>query len=171
MASNGSSKRRERQYSWVDPMAVRGKHFELSGLEFLRALASGELEHSPIAHTLGFRVTEAKEGSATIELEPAEFLYNAVGSVHGGAVTAIADSAMGFAVSTTLPASVGYTTLDLNIRFLRPVTEETGTIRATGYAEHSGRTTATARAEIRDSDDRLLASATARCMILRPESS
>lgn len=171
MTSESAEKRRDREYSWIDPLAVRNQHWELSGLEFVSALASGDIEHSPIAHTLGFRVAEAREGSATIELAPAEFLYNAVGSVHGGAIGAIADSAMGFAISTTLPAAVGYTTLDLNIRFLRPVTEETGTINAVGFAEHTGRTTATARAEITDANGRLLASATARCMILRPDGS
>lgn len=148
---------------------MRERHWELSGLDFVSGLASGEIEPSPIMRTLGFRVSAAEEGKVTIELEPDEFLYNAVGSVHGGVVTAIADSAMGFAVSTTLPATVGYTTLDLNVRFLRPVTEKTGTVVATGYTEHSGRTTATARAEITDTNGKLIASATSRCMILRPD--
>ncbi|GGC64709.1 PaaI family thioesterase [Hoyosella rhizosphaerae] len=160
-----AEKSRQRQYSWSDPHATHGQHVSLSGLDFISSLARGEIDHSPAAHTLGFRVTKAESGSATIDLTPSEYHYNAVGSVHGGILTSILDSAMGFAISTTLPPGVGYTSLDVTVQFIRAVTESTGTITATGTAQHTGKTTATALGEIRDSTDRLIATATTRCML------
>ncbi|WP_149360314.1 PaaI family thioesterase [Lolliginicoccus suaedae] len=162
---------RERTYTWSDPANTAGQHVSLSGLDFIRALADGTIDHSPSARTLGFRVVRAEHGTTTISLVPAEYHYNAVGTVHGGILTAILDSAMGFAISTTLPEKTGYTTLDLNTRFLRPVSIGTGPVEAIGIVEHTGRATATARGEIRTSDGKLCVSATTRCMLFRPDSS
>lgn len=158
---------RERTYTWTDPEATARRHTELSGLEFVTALLRGESENSPLSRTLGFTVTAAAPGRVELSLEPAEFLYNAVGSLHGGALSAVADTAMGFAVSTTLPARTGYTTLDLTVRFTRPATSGSGTVTVTGLAEHTGRRTAVARAEARDARGRLLATASSTCLILR----
>ncbi|WP_278314032.1 PaaI family thioesterase [Lolliginicoccus levis] len=162
---------RERAYTWSDPSNTAGQHVSLSGLEFIRGLAEGTIEHSPSARTLGFEVVRAEHGTTTIRLVPAEHHYNAVGTVHGGILTAILDSAMGFAVSTTLPEQTGYTTLDLNTQFLRPVSIDTGPIEATGIVVHTGRATATARGEIRTSQGKLCVTATTRCMLFRPGSS
>ncbi|MBD8506948.1 PaaI family thioesterase [Hoyosella sp. G463] len=162
---------RERTYTWSDPASTAGQHVSLSGLEFIRALAEGALDHSPSARTLGFRVVDAGHGTTTIRLVPAEYHYNAVGTVHGGILTAILDSAMGFAISTTLPEQTGYTTLDLNTQFLRPVSIRTGPIEAVGSVVHIGRATATARGEIRTSEGKLCATATTRCMLFRPDRS
>lgn len=139
----------------------------MSGLEFVTALLRGELENSPLSSTLGFRVSAARDGHVELALEPEEFLYNAVGSLHGGALSAVIDTAMGFAISTTLPQATGYTTLDLTMRFIRPVSADSGTLTVSGTAEHTGRRTAVARGEVRSSAGKLLASASCTCLVLR----
>lgn len=160
------STERQRTYSWNDPAPIAEANRSLSGLEFVRGLVDGTVPHHPTASTLGFRVTDAREGFVEITAEPQEWHYNAVGSVHGGVIATMIDTAMGFSVSSTLPAGVGYTTLDITVRYIRGIKGDGGSIRVHGFSEHTGRTTATARAEVRDDRDRLLATASTTCLIL-----
>jgi acyl-coenzyme A thioesterase PaaI-like protein len=103
---------RTRITTWSDPTptAQAGRH--LSGLEFLRAIIAGELPAPPIGVTLGFAPREADEGRVVFVLYPAEYQYNPIGTVHGGLAATLLDSAMSCAVQSTLPAGVGYTTLE-----------------------------------------------------------
>ena len=73
------------------------------------------------------------------ECEPAEFHYNPIGAVHGGLACTLLDSALGCAGHTTLAAGVGYTSIDLNVRYLRPITHASGVLRATGRVVKPGR--------------------------------
>lgn len=100
-------------------------------------------------------------------LVPGEEHYNPIGSVHGGVYATLLDSAAGCAVQSTLPQGMGYTSLDLTVKFLRPVTVDTGRIRAVGTVVSSGRRTALAEARLLDEKDRLLAHATSTCMLFR----
>jgi uncharacterized protein (TIGR00369 family) len=102
-------------------------------------------------------------------MEPAEFHYNPIGVVHGGVAATLLDSAMGCALHTTLPAGVGYTTLELKLNYLRPMTRDTGPVRAEGTLINAGRTTALTEARLTDSRGKLLAHATSTCLIMRPE--
>lgn len=92
---------------------------ELDGIEFLNRISRGELPLPPISSTTGIMPVGAGDGWAEFELEPAEWHYNPIGSVHGGILSTIADSALGCAVQTRLPAGTGYTSLDLTIKFTR----------------------------------------------------
>jgi uncharacterized protein (TIGR00369 family) len=96
---------------------------------------------------------------------PGEEHYNPIGSVHGGIYATMLDSAAGCAVQSTLPQGMGYTSLDLTVKFLRPITADTGKVRAVGSVLSSGRRTALAEAQLLDSADRLLAHATSSCML------
>jgi uncharacterized protein (TIGR00369 family) len=118
------------------------------GLAFLEAIRDGELPPPPIAELLGFRIHDLRPGAVTFALDPAEKHYNPLGMVHGGVAATLLDTVMACAVQSQLPAGVGYTTLDLNVRYVRPVTVETGTVLATGKVLHLGRRTATAEAEL-----------------------
>ena len=137
----------------------------MPGLDFLRGLIDGSIPHHPTSRTLGFTVTDARDGFAEVTLEAQEFHANAVGSVHGGVLATLFDTAMGFAVSSTLAGGTGYTTLDVQVRYLRPV-QPGHIVRVQGFCEHSGRRTATARGEARDEQGRLLATDSTTCMIL-----
>ncbi|MGW1376690.1 PaaI family thioesterase [Streptomyces sp. NPDC002446] len=121
---------------------------------------------APISHTLGFTLVGAEPGRAVFEGGAGEHLYNPMGTVHGGYLTTLLDSALGSAVFSRLPAGTGYTTAQLNVHLIRPVTALTGRLRATGTAVHVGRTLGTAEAEVIGVDDgKLYAHATTTCAI------
>ncbi|WP_431949005.1 PaaI family thioesterase [Actinacidiphila sp. bgisy167] len=156
---------RSRTYEWGDPNVSAAAVGRTSGLEFLRDVAAGRLPAPPIASTLGFTLEEVGEGRAVFAMEPGEEHYNPIGSVHGGVYATLLDSAAGCAVQSVLPEGMGYTSLDLSLKFLRPITVDTGKVRAVGTVLNHGRRTALAQAELFDAADRLLAHATSSCMI------
>ena len=139
----------------------------MSGLEYMRTILRGDLPSAPIADLLGFEPVEVEEGRVVFACVPAEYHYNPIGTVHGGLACTLFDSAMGCAVHTRLPAGVGYTTVELKVNFLRPMTAETGRIVCEGVTIHVGGRIATAEARLTDGSDRLLGHATTTCMILR----
>jgi uncharacterized protein (TIGR00369 family) len=158
---------RKRGYTWGDPSVTAAGMAGRTGLEFLRAIASGELPAAPIAETLGFTLGAVDEGRVTFVLDAKEFHYNPIGSVHGGVYATLLDSAAACSVQSMLPAGVGYTSLDLNVKFLRRWTADTGPASCTGQVVHLGSRTALARAELKDANGKLLAEATSSCLILR----
>jgi len=159
---------RTRTITWDDPMATASAAAGRTGLQFVQALAAGEVSAPPIMNLTGARLTSAESGVVVFTLVPSEYHYNPIGSVHGGVIATLLDSAAGCAVQTMLDEGVGYTSLDLSVKYLRGIRADTGIITCTGTVVHAGRRTALAQAEVRDSNDRLLASATSSCVILRP---
>lgn len=159
---------RERSYSWEDPTALASAGMQQSGLDYLQSLARGELPLPPVCATVGFRFLEVEEGRCVMELEPGEHQYNTIGTVHGGVIVTLLDSAAGNALHSTLPAGVGYTTVNLNTTFLRPIQVDVGPVRAVGVLVKAGRRMALSEARLVDAEDRLYAHATASCMILAP---
>ena len=156
---------RTRTYSWEDPFAIVDAAAGLSGLELLRRIVAGELPAPPIAATLDFELVEVEPGRAVFEGVPAEFHYNPIGSVHGGVIATLLDSAAGCAVHSTLPAGWGYTSLDLTTKYLRPATVDSGLMRCEGTVINRGRTTALAEARLFDERCRLLAYASSSCLL------
>jgi len=156
---------------WDDPATLAERGRDMAGLDFLRAMVDGELPAPPVASLLGMRIVEVDWGVATFTLTPCESLYNPVGMVHGGVTATLLDSAMGCAVHSELPAGVGYTTLELNANYLRPIVADTGPVRCRARVVHRGGTVATAEGRVwREADDELLAHATTTCLILRGDS-
>ena len=151
----------------TDPLALAARGRELSGIDYIHAIFSGELPPPPIAVTLGFRGVEAEPGRAVFELEPGPQHYNPIGSVHGGVALTLLDSAMGCAVHTLLEAGVGYTTLEVKTNFVRPITADTGLIRCEGNVIHRGSRVATAEGKVTDAGGKLLAHGTTTCLIFR----
>jgi uncharacterized protein (TIGR00369 family) len=156
---------RTRTYSWTDPAAAAGLIGTSTGLELLQKMSRGELPGPPVMQTIGMAGFEAVEGSVTVYLDPQEFHYNPLGSVHGGVLSTLLDTAAACSVHTTLAAGTGYTSLDLNVKFLRPVTVASGRITCRGEVLQRGRRTAFAEARMTDAHGRLVAHATTTCMI------
>jgi uncharacterized protein (TIGR00369 family) len=156
---------RSRTFEWEDPQLSAAAAGRGSGLAFLEELVAGRLPAPPITATLGFSLEEVAFGRAVFAMEPGEEHYNPIGSVHGGVYATLLDSAAGCAVHSVLPEGMAYTSLDLTVKFLRPVTVGTGKIRAIGTVLSHGRRTALAQAELLDGSDRLLAHATSSCML------
>lgn len=156
---------RSRRVTWNDPMVSAEAVKSMSGLAFLQALLNGDLPAPPISDSLAFYLTEVTEGHAVFTIEPAEFHYNLLGSVHGGVAATLLDSAAACAIHSTLPAGTGYTTVELHINYIRPVTAVTAPLRCIGQTIHVGRRMATAEARLVDENDKLYAHATTTCMI------
>ena len=141
---------RSRTYTWEDPGPSSAAAREMDGLAFLQAIAGGKLTPPPISATLDFSWRSAEPGRVVFAFEPAEFHYNPIGSVHGGVYATLCDSACGCAVQSMLPAGAYYTSLDLSVKFLRPITVDTGTLLCEGSVEHLGGRTALAHARLTD---------------------
>lgn len=156
---------RSRRYTWQDPAPVLAALPRTDGLGLLRQMASGRLPEPPIAATLGFEKITFDPGRVTVTLRPAEHHLNPLGTVHGGVLATLLDTACGCAVHTTLDAGTGYTSLDLVTRFLRPVSPVTGLITCEGEVLNRGSRTATAQARIVDEAGRLIAHATSTCLL------
>jgi len=156
---------RTRTFGWTDPALHAGLVGRRSGLQLLQAMSTGEYPAPPIMHLIDMASLRAEEGSVTVELDPQEFHYNPLGTVHGGVISTLLDTAAACTVHSTLPAGVGYTSLDLNVKFLRPVTIASGRLTCTGTIIQRGRRTALAEARLTDAQGRLLAHATSSCML------
>jgi len=137
----------------------------MTGLEQLLAMTEGHLPPAPIAETLGMVDFGGEYGAIHVELVPEPRHYNPIGSVHGGVISTLLDTAAACSVHSTLAPGEGYTSLDLTVKFLRPVTVDSGRLRAVGNVIQRGRRTALAEAQLTDSHGKLVAHATSTCMI------
>ena len=153
---------------------ARGKRFgvataeerrTLSGLEFVRGLVTGALPLNSMAETLGYDIVEASSGRVAIAARPTAAHLNPAGTVHGGFAATLLDSCMGLAVHSTLEQGFGQTTLEFKISLVRPVTPETGAVRAEGVVVFRGRRIGTAEGRLTDADGRVLAHGTTTCLI------
>ena len=167
-ASSPDSSARKRSYAWDDPAISAAAAREQNGVAFLQAILDGTLPAAPIARTLDFAPVSVEPGTVVFEFTPAEFHYNPIGSVHGGMISTLCDSACGCAVQSLLPAGTYYTSLDLSVKFLRAVIAGAGALACTGTVTHLGGRSALAEARLTGSDGRLYAFATSSCMIFRP---
>jgi len=140
---------------------------EMSGLEFVQGLADGTLPLNTMAETLGYDVTEVESGRVTVTANPNDTHLNPAGTVHGGLAATLLDSAMGLAIQSTLEKGVGSTTLEFKISLVRPITPETGMIKAEGVVLSCGRRIGTAEGRITDQQGRLLAHGTTTCLIFQ----
>ena len=157
---------RSKTVTWYDPAVILKGGVGLSGLEFIEALAEGRLPPPPIALLLNMRPRHVEVGKVVFECTPDESVYNPLGVVHGGLVCTLADTVAGCAVHTTLEAGVGYTSIEITVNYLRPVTVDSGTLIATGRLTKPGRRIALAGAEVHDEAGRLLATASSNCLIM-----
>ncbi len=146
-------------------MSEAGPERDGSGLEYLRAIARGERPGVPIGDLLGFRLREVQPGRVVLSGRPDRRSYNLIGTVHGGWAATILDSALALATLSSLDAQTAFTTVDIRINYLRPMTEATGEVRAEGWVLHGGRKLALAEATLQDAAGKLLAHGTGSCLL------
>jgi len=137
----------------------------LSGLDFLKGIVDGRQPSPPISELLGFHLVEVEDGRAVFEGVPDFHHYNPIGTVHGGFAATLLDSALGCAIFSTLLKGDTWTTLELKLNYVRPMSKDTGLVRAEGRIIHRGRTVATAQGELKDGAGKLYAHASTTCMI------
>ena len=159
---------RVKEIRWHDPAVLAGSATELSGRDFLAAIVDGRLPPPPIAKLLGLDLVAADDGVAVFRCEADESVYNTLGSVHGGWICTILDSAAGCAIQTLLPAGVGYSSIEIKVSFLKAVRTGTGPIEVTGRALKLGRRVGFGEAHARDGSGDLIGHATTSVAVLRP---
>ena len=143
---------RYRTVTWQDPLVGAALARDLSGLEFLRAIAAGQIPPPPVAALLGMSVVSVERGQVTFGLDVGEHLYNPIGSVHGGVFCTLLDSAMGCAVHSSLDRGLAYTTLELKVNIVKALTLDTPSVAATGQVVSAGRRVVTASGQITGPD-------------------
>ncbi|MCR6645176.1 MAG: PaaI family thioesterase [Terricaulis sp.] len=153
--------------SGFDAQAAARALLGVSGLEAMRLLLAGQHSAPSIGRTLGFTLVEVDDGKAVFVGEPSDRILNPLGIVHGGWALTLIDSCTGCAAHTTLPAGVGYTTVETKVNFVRAITPQTGPVRAEGRVIARGRTIITADGTLTDSAGKLLAHGTSTLMVLR----
>ena len=157
---------RTRSFTWSDPLATAQAAASLPGIDAIRKIAAGELPPPPIASLLDFEITLVEEGRVIFAVTPAEWMYNPIGSVHGGVAATLLDSSLGCAIHTLLGAGQRYTTTDLHVRYLRALSAGSGRVLADSRVVHSGRKLATADGRLyAEADEKLFATATTSCLI------
>lgn len=157
---------RERVIRWEDPAPGLAAMPTLSGLDYLTAIRDGQLPAPPISAPMLLELIEVADGQVVFTCTPDESLYNPIGSVHGGTLCTLLDSVTGCAGHSTLPAGTGYTSVDINVRFLRPVTLDTGTLTATGTVIKRGRRILFTEAIVTDPHGRVVATATSTLLVM-----
>ena len=138
----------------------------MTGIEYLRAMQDGTLPGPPIAATMDMRFEVVEPGHVVFAGRPFGFHYNPMGGVHGGFASTLLDSALGCATMTLLPKGMMFTTLDLHVNFVRPLSVEAGELRCTGDVIHGGKRIVTSFGRVEDGSGKLYAHANATCMVL-----
>jgi uncharacterized protein (TIGR00369 family) len=137
----------------------------MTGLHLLTGIMNGTLPAPPIQQALGFRAVRVERGCTVFGGIPKFDYYNPLGSVHGGYTAALLDSCMACAVHSTLEAGHSYATLEIKINYVRPLTTETGEVRAEGRVVHAGKRVATAEGKLLDCGGKIYAHGTTTCLI------
>jgi uncharacterized protein (TIGR00369 family) len=137
----------------------------MTGRQILQAIIDGKLPQPPICEVLTFRLTEVGDGVAAFEGEPGPHLLNPMGNVHGGWALTLIDSVGGCAALSALPAGSGYATVETKANFARPITVDTGRVRAEAHVVASGRQIISAEARVLRADGKVLAHGTTTLLV------
>jgi uncharacterized protein (TIGR00369 family) len=136
-----------------------------TGLEVLQQLKDGLLPMPAMSEVIPFGLLDIEFGKATLVSTPSERFYNTLGIAHGGYAMTLLDSCMGVAIYTMLKSGIGHTSIETKVNFVKPITAETGRLRAVGHAVHTGRQTATAEGRLVDEQGKLYAHGTTTCFL------
>jgi uncharacterized protein (TIGR00369 family) len=167
-ARPGWGDERTKTSTWRDPVPALALVATMSGLDYLRGIHDGVVPPPPISMLLGMDVESVEPGEVVFTLEPEESHFNPIGVVHGGVLCTLLDTVAGCAVHSTLEAGWAYTSIDLNVSYLRAVDLRTGPLRFTGRVVKRGRRVAFATAEARDAAGGLVATASSSLLVIEP---
>lgn len=168
-ARPGWGEERSLTVRWNDPAPVLGVARTMTGLSYMEGLRDGIYPPPPIAQLLGMSIETVARGEVVFTVDPHESQYNPLGVVHGGVACTVLDTVVGCAVHTTLELGWFYTSIDLNVSYLRPFTLATGQLRVTGRVTKPGRRVAFAEAVAMDAEGREIATATSSLLVMAPE--
>ncbi len=164
MDASGSAERAE-TFSWTDPRVGLEHLPRMSGLEFLSGMRDGTIPRPPMAALMNLALVAVESGRVEFECRPAEAHYNPLGVVHGGLACTLLDTVVGCAAHSTLAAGFGYTSIDLSVSYLRPITAQQGILRAEGAVVKRGQRVIFAEGRILGPAGELLATATSSLLV------
>jgi uncharacterized protein (TIGR00369 family) len=136
-----------------------------TGLEMMRAILQGELPAAPIGKSMNFCLIHLEEGQTIFQGTPKPAFFNPLGTIHGGWIATLLDSALGCAVHTKMPVGRAYTTAELSVKMVRALSPKVERVRAIANVLHCGRQLATAEAKLLGPDGTLYAHATTTCLV------
>jgi uncharacterized protein (TIGR00369 family) len=152
----------------VDPLITAEQVVGMSGLEYMHAVRDGLAPWPPMGVLMNFALVEAERGRVVMTCEPGEEHYNPLGIVHGGLLCTLLDTVIGCATHTTLERGTGYTSIELKVNYLRPVTLDTGRLTATGTVRKDGRRVVFTEGTVADAEGNLVATASSSLLVLSP---
>ncbi len=127
---------------------------KMSGFELLSAMKDGKIPYSSIADTVPMRFVEIEKGSIKFSVKADDRHLNPLGGVHGGFATTVLDSVTGCAIHTLLEAGVGFSTVDINIKMLRPIPLN-NELHEEGQVLHISKNLGVSEGVIKDNDGKL----------------
>jgi uncharacterized protein (TIGR00369 family) len=155
-----------RLVTWRDPITTQASVASMAGLAYWRAVAVGQLPPPPIGDLLQMRLVEVRNGCITFACTPDASMYNPLGMVHGGAVCTLLDTVTGSAMHTTLPAGVGYTSVEIKVNYLKAVTVASGPLTAVGSVVKAGSRIGFTEGKVTDASGNLVATATSTLLVV-----
>ncbi len=120
----------------------------------------------PVAELLGMRVGPAERGRIVFHADAEPRFANPMGGLHGGIAATLLDSAMGCAAMTVLPPGKMYTTLTIEVKYLRAVPLDGSELTAEGVVVHAGRRQITVDGTLTNAAGKPVATASSTCMVL-----
>lgn len=160
-----TSAQRSETFTWIDPAIALEQLPRLSGLDYFSGLRDGSIAPPPIASLMNFDLVDARYGHVEFQCWPGEAHYNPLGMVHGGLACTLLDTVLGCAAHSTLEAGIGYTSIDLAVKYLRPITLQKGALRAEGSVVKTGPRVIFTEGRLSTADGKLLATATSTLLI------
>ncbi len=157
---------REHSFRWDDPRSAWPAFASHPGIEVLRMMQRGEVPPPPLAQAFGFNIDVVEDGRVEFSMASQEWMCNPAGVLHGGIVASLIDTVLTLAVFTKLPAGKTATTVDLNVRYVRPLLPDGAVFRAVGIAVHVGATIATAEAKAYNAAGKLVSHGAASMALL-----
>ncbi|HET9095029.1 MAG TPA: PaaI family thioesterase [Candidatus Baltobacteraceae bacterium] len=148
------------QVDWADPREIGAKWMQLDGREFLEQIGRGEIPLPPILSVLDISEGSVGDGWIEFSMRPQGFMLNLAGTVHGGVLATLVDSALTCALVTRLAKGMACTTIDLQMRFFRPAHLSAERLTARAEVLNMGTTLGATAGEIRDAKGRLIVHAT-----------
>ena len=156
---------RSRTVTWHEPGPTAAKGLTMAGIDYMRAVAYGDLPQPPIAGLMQLELVEVDPGRAVFTCVPDESAYNPIGAIHGGLICTLLDSVTGCAVHTTLPQGKGYTSVEIKVNYLKAVRLSSGLLTATGTVVKAGSRVGFAEGVVTDASGAVVATATSTLLI------
>lgn len=141
---------------WDDHVSLSKRWAEMDGRAFLEAIGKHELSLPPILSVLNITAGSIGDGWIEFSMRPQPFMMNLAGTVHGGVLATLIDSALTCALVTRLPRGMVCVSIDLDLRFFRPARMSAELLTARAEVLNAGSTIGTTQGEIRDARGKLI---------------